>query len=125
MNEQELSRKVLDLSFKIHTAIGPGLLEAPYKECLHYEISKSGLYVEKEKPLPFIYEQIRMDCGYRSDLIVENKIIIEVKSVEAISALHKAALLTYLRITKLKLGLLLNFNTVHLKDGIKRMVNGL
>jgi GxxExxY protein len=125
MTENEISGKILELAFKIHTALGPGLLESPYKECLHYSISKAGLWVEKEKPIPLVYEQIHMDCGYRCDLIVENCVIVEVKSVESICDLHKAQLLTYLKITGMKVGLLLNFNTVHLKDGVKRMVNGL
>lgn len=102
--------------------MGPGLLESSYKECLFYEIMKAGLYVEKEKPMPLIYEDVKLDIGYRLDLIVENKLVIEIKSVEALNDVHLAQILTYLKLSGCKLGLLINFNVKLLKDGIKRVI---
>ncbi len=109
---------------EVHTSLGPGLLESCYKECLYYRISKSGLYVEKEKPMPLVYEEVKLECGYRIDLLVENKLLIEIKSVEALNDIHLAQTLTYLKLGSYKLGLLMNFNVVKLKDGIKRVING-
>lgn len=125
MDENELSNKVIGLSIDVHSALGPGLLESAYKECLFYKINKSGLYVEKEKPIPVNFEDIKLDCGYRLDLIVENLLVLEIKSVESINNIHLAQTLTYLKLGKFKLGLLINFNVLRLKDGIKRVVNGL
>lgn len=125
MHENEISKEILGASFKVHTALGPGLLESAYKECLFYELKKSGLYVEKEKPLPLIYEEVRLEIGYRVDLLVENKVIIELKSVESLNDVHLAQILTYLKLLDCKLGLLINFNVKSLKLGIKRVVNGL
>lgn len=123
MNENELSKTIIGLAIKVHKALGPGLLESAYRESMFYEISKSGLYVEKEKPMPLIYEEVKLDIGYRLDLIVENKLIIEIKSVEALNDVHLAQLLTYLKLSKCKLGLLINFNVALLKNGIKRVIN--
>lgn len=109
-------------SFDVHSALGPGLLESAYKECLAYRLTKNGLFVEKEKPMPLIFEEIKLDQGYRLDLLVENKIVIELKSVEFINDLHIAQTLTYMRLGNYKLGLLLNFNVKSLKDGIKRLI---
>jgi GxxExxY protein len=125
MNENELSNKVIGLAIEVHTALGPGLLESAYKECFYYKIGKSGLYVEKEKPMPLVFEAIRLDCGYRIDLLVENKLVIEIKSVEALNDIHLAQVLRYLKLGNYKLGLLMNFNVAKLKEGIKRLVNGL
>ncbi|MDP2723503.1 MAG: GxxExxY protein [Bacteroidales bacterium] len=125
MNENEISKEILTLAFKVHTALGPGLLESAYKECLYYELKKSGLYVEKEKPLPLIYEEVKLEIGYRVDLIVDNKVVVELKSVEALNDVHLAQILTYLKLSACKLGLLMNFNVRSLKYGIKRVVNGL
>jgi len=125
MNENELSNKIIGLAMDVHTELGPGLLESAYKECCYYKIGRSGLYVEKEKPIPLVFEGIRLDCGYRIDLLVENKLVIEIKSVEALTDVHLAQVLTYLKLGNYKLGLLMNFNVIKLKLGIKRVVNGL
>ena len=125
MTENELSTKIIGLALEIHTVLGPGLLENAYKECLHYKIAKSGFYIEKEKPMPLVFEEVRLECGYRVDLLVENKLLLEIKSVEALNDIHLAQTLTYLRLGNYKLGLLINFNVSRLKEGIKRVVNGL
>jgi GxxExxY protein len=124
MNENELSNKIIGLAINVHTALGPGLLESAYKECMYYKISKSGLYVEKEKPMPLIFEEVKLDCGYRIDLLVENKLMLELKSVEALNDVHLAQTLTYLKLGNYKLGLLMNFNVARIKEGIKRVING-
>lgn len=125
MTENELSKIVFDCSLKVHQNLGPGLLESAYEECLFYELKKSGLHIEKQKPLPLIYEEVKLDIGYRVDIIVENKLILEIKSVEALNDVHFAQLLTYLKLTDCKLGLLINFNVNLIKNGIKRVVNNL
>ena len=125
MTENELSRIVFDCALKVHQSLGPGLLESAYEECLFYELRKIGLNVEKQKPLPLIYEEVKLDVGYRIDIIVENKLIIEIKSVEALNDVYFAQLLTYLKLTNCKLGLLINFNVSLIKNGVKRVVNNL
>ncbi len=125
MTENELSNKIIGLAIEVHTALGPGLLESAYKECLYYKIGKSGLFVEKEKPMPLIFEEVKLECGYRIDLLIEKKLVIEIKSVEALNDVHLAQTLTYMKLGNYKLGLLLNFNVVRLKEGIKRVVNRL
>ena len=110
---------------RVHSVLGPGLLESAYEACLQFELIKSGLKVEAQKPLPLVYESVKLECGYRVDLLIENKVIIEVKSVEALAEIHFAQVLTYLRLSDLRLALLLNFNVVHMKDGIRRIVNKL
>ena len=125
MTENEISNIIIGNAIEVHKALGPGLLESAYKECLFYKISKSGLWVEKEKAMPLIFEEVKLDCGYRIDLLVENKLVIEIKSVEALHDIHLAQTLTYLKLGNYKLGLLINFNVVLLKNGIKRVVNGL
>ncbi|MDU1905567.1 MAG: GxxExxY protein [Dysgonomonas sp.] len=115
---------VVNAGFNIHKVLGPGLLESAYEECLFYELSKIGLIVEKQRVLPLVYENIKLDAGYRIDLMIEGKLIVEVKSVENLNNLHIAQTLTYLKLSKCKLGLLMNFNTVLFKDGIKRIING-
>ena len=125
MTENELSRIVFDCALKVHQSLGPGLLESAYEECLFYELRKIGLRVEKQKPLPLIYEEVKLDVGYRIDIIVENKLVIEIKSVEALNDVHFAQLLTYLKLTNCKLGLLINFNVSLIKNGVKRVVNNL
>jgi GxxExxY protein len=122
MNKEEIFKKVLDCSFQVHTALGPGLLESAYTECLNYELIQSGLRVEKQKPLPLVYKEVRLEAGYRIDLLVEETIVIEIKSVEALADIHMAQILTYMKLTKCRLGLLANFNILHLKDGIKRVI---
>jgi GxxExxY protein len=120
----ELTGKIIGFAMDVHSVLGPGLLESAYKECLFYKISKSGLMVEKEKPLPLIYEEVKLDCGYRIDLLVENQLLLELKSVDALNDLHLAQTLTYLRVGNYKLGLLINFNVLKLKDGVRRVING-
>jgi len=122
MGIEEVFKDILDCSFRVHSKLGPGLLESAYQECLYYEVQKSGLRVEKQKSMPLIYDDIKLDIGYRLDLIVENCVIIEVKSVEAFADIHMAQILTYLKLSGCKLGLLANFNVVHLKYGIKRVI---
>ena len=125
MTEDELSRVVFDSALKVHQALGPGLLESAYEECLYYEIKKTGLFVEKQKPLPLVYEDVKLDIGYRIDILIENKLILELKSVESLNDVHFAQILTYLKLTNCKLGLLINFNVSLIKNGIKRVVNNL
>ncbi len=125
MTENELSHLVVGSALKVHSALGPGLLESAYEACLQYDLIKSGLQVEAQKPLPLIYQTVKLECGYRVDLLVESKLIIEVKSIEALAEIHFAQVLTYLRLSDLRLALLLNFNVVHMKDGIRRIVNKL
>jgi len=120
----ELTTKTIGCALTVHKALGPGLLESAYQECLYYELNKAGLSVEKQKPLPLVYEEVKLDCGYRVDLFVEGKLIIEVKSVEALNDIHLAQVLTYLKLSKCRIGLLVNFNVVLLKDGIRRVILG-
>lgn len=122
MDIEKVFKTVLDCSFKVHTALGPGLLESAYEECLYYELLKSGLSVQKQKPLPLVYEEVKLDAGYRVDLLVENKVIVEIKSVESLADIHMAQILTYLKLSGCKLGLLANFNVKHLKNGIRRVI---
>jgi len=124
MTENELAKTVFEAGMKVHSKLGPGLLESAYEECLFYELQKNGLFVEKQKALPLIYEDIKLDAGYRIDLLVEKKLVIEIKSVEALNDLHFAQILTYLKLSGCKLGLLINFNTVLFKNGVKRVING-
>lgn len=123
LSENDITGIILKSSFKVHTALGPGLLESVYAECLFFEIAKAGLVVEKQKVVPVIYETITLESGFRLDLIIENKVIVELKAVEALNEVHFAQTLTYLRLSKCKVGLLINFNVVSLKDGIRRIVN--
>ena len=125
MSENETSYKVIGLALEVHSVLGPGLLESAYKECMYYKIGKTGLSVEKEKPMPLVFEEVKLECGYRIDLLVEKKLVIEVKSVDALNDVHLAQTLTYMKLGKYKLGLLINFNVLKLKEGIKRVVNGL
>ncbi len=125
MIENELSNKVIGIALQVHSALGPGLLESAYKACLFYKLQQSGLYVEREKPMPLMFEEVKLDCGYRIDLLVENKVVLELKSVEALNDVHLAQTLTYLKLGGYKLGLLMNFNVARLKEGIRRVVNGL
>ncbi len=125
MTENEIAKQVVDAAFRIHTRLGPGLLESVYEAVLAYELRKRGLRVVRQKPIPVVYEEVRLDEGFRADLVVEDKVIIELKSVEAIAHVHKKQVLTYLRLSNLKLGLLINFGEELIKDGISRVVNGL
>jgi GxxExxY protein len=125
MNENELSNKIINLAIKVHSNLGPGLLESSYEECMFYEINKAGFFVEKQKTLPLIYEEVKLDAGYRIDLLVEKKLILEIKSVENLTDVFFAQALTYLKLSGCKLGLLMNFNVKLMKDGIRRVVNNL
>lgn len=125
MTENEISNIVIGIAIEIHKKLGPGLLENVYKECLFYKIKQRGLLVEKEKAIPLIFEEIQLDCGYRIDLLVENKFLIEIKTVESFSVNHLAQTLTYLKLGNYKLGLLINFNETLLKNGIRRVINNL
>lgn len=125
MLENDLSQIIIGCAIKVHTVLGPGLLESAYEECLYYELAKEGLKVEKQKALPLIYEEIKLEVGYRLDLIVEDKVIIEIKACEGLNDVHLAQVLTYLKLSNVKLGLLINFNVTRVKDGIKRVVNNL
>jgi GxxExxY protein len=117
-----LTEQILKYSFQVHSELGPGLLESSYKECLYYVLNKNGIYTEKEKGLPLIFQEIKLDIGYRLDLLVENKVVVEIKAIEAFTDIHTAQVLTYLKLSGCKVGLLLNFNTTQLKNGIKRLV---
>ncbi|MGM3304424.1 GxxExxY protein [Anabaena sp. WFMT] len=125
MNENEIAKEVVDAAFKIHTRLGPGLLESAYQAILEYELRKRGLQVESEKPIPVVYEGVFLEAGFRADLIVEDKVIIELKSVETIHPVHKKQLFTYLSLADKRLGLLINFGAFLIKDGISRVVNNL
>jgi GxxExxY protein len=124
MTENEISKIVFECALKVHKALGPGLLESAYEECMFYELKKHDLKVEKQKALPLIYEEVKLEVGYRIDIIVEDKFILEIKSVESLNDVHLAQILTYLRLSDCKLGLLINFNVKLLKEGVRRVVNG-
>jgi GxxExxY protein len=123
MTDNELTEIIIGCAIKVHRRLGPGLLESAYQECLLYELMKTNLSVIKEKPQPLIYDEVHLNCGYRIDLFVENRIIIEIKSVESLNEIHLAQILTYLKLAERKYGLLLNFNVPRMTDGIKRVIN--
>ena len=123
MTENQITEKIIGCAIKVHKELGPGLLESAYKECLYYELQKAGMKVEKEKPLPLIYHEVKLEIGYRIDLLVEDQVVIEIKSVEGLTDVHTAQVLTYLKLNNNKLGLLINFNVSLLKNGIKRLIN--
>ena len=125
MNENDIAKIVVDLCLKIHKFLGPGLLESVYEEVLVYELKKLGLIVVRQTGIPVVYETVRLDIGFKADVIIENKVILELKSVETILPVHKKQLLTYLKLTKMKLGLLINFNENMIKNGITRIANGM
>jgi GxxExxY protein len=123
MVENHISNIIIGCAIEVHRTLGPGLLESAYRECLRYDLLNSGLLVEREKPMPIVYKEIKLDHGYRMDLVVEEKVVIEIKTVEALNNVHSAQLLTYLKLGNYKLGLLLNFRVSVLKNGIKRIIN--
>lgn len=125
MTENEIAKIVVDLYVKIHKTLGPGLLESVYETALVYELKKLGIPVENQHGIPVTYDEIKMDVGFRADLVVDNKLIVELKSIENLMQVHKKQLLTYLKLSKMKLGLLLNLNVDLIKDGIVRIANGL
>lgn len=120
----DITEAIIGCAMEVHSKLGPGLLESVYKECLFYELTKVGIPVDKEVPLPLVYKNVKLECGYRIDLLVDKTVVIEVKSVDAIADIHLAQALTYLRLSRNRFGLLLNFNVVRMKEGIKRVVNG-
>lgn len=122
MEINQITHEIIDSAYKVHSTLGPGLLESTYQACLAYELQKKGFQVEIEKPVPLIYEEIKLECGYRLDLLVENQVVVELKSVDAFTDAHIAQVLTYLKLANKHIGLLINFNTKSLKDGIKRLV---
>jgi GxxExxY protein len=125
MNENEIAKQIVDAAFKVHTRLGPGLLESVYETVLAYELTSRGLRVVRQQPIPVVYESVRMDDGFRADLLVEGRVIVELKSLEVIAPVHKKQLLTYLRLSDRRLGLLINFGAELIKDGITRIVNNL
>jgi len=124
MDENQISKIVVDAAFAVHKSLGPGLLESAYEACLAHELLKRGLSIETQKGLPLVYQEVNLEVGYRADIVVEKKFIVEVKSVDALNAVHLAQLLTYLKLSDCKLGLLVNFNVALIKDGLKRVING-
>lgn len=125
MTENEISAIVVDICYKMHVELGPGLLESVYESILYYELTKRGLFVERQKIIPVVWDEIKLDIGFRTDLIIESKLILEIKSIEKITEVHAKQIMTYLKITKIKLGLLINFNVPLIKFGITRVVNNL
>jgi len=124
MHENEIGTILLDVAFEVHKELGPGLLESTYETCLSYESNERGLLIETQIPLPVVYKEVKLDCGYRIDMRAERKVIVEIKSVEALNNVHMAQVLTYMKLSGCKLGYLINFNVKYLKDGIKRIVLG-
>lgn len=122
LNREEVFKKVLDCSFAVHTALGPGLLESAYEECLAFEMRGSGLMVEQQKPMPLRYKDVELETGYRLDLLVNECVVVEVKSVDKLTDVHMAQILTYLKLSGCKLGLLANFNVRHFKNGFQRVI---
>ncbi len=123
MEDNRLTEQIIGCAIKVHSSLGPGLLESAYQECLLFELKKTGLFVEKEKPLPLVYEEVKLDCGYRIDLLVQKQVVIEIKSVDTLNDVHTAQVLTYLKLSNCKIGLLINFNVTQLTKGIKRLYN--
>ncbi len=124
MTENQISSEIIGAAIEVHKQLGPGLLESAYETCLAFELRKKGFKVERQLALPVIYKDVKLDAGYRIDLLVNDKVIIEVKSVDALAPIHTAQILTYLKLKDIKLGLLINFNSVVVKNGIKRVING-
>ena len=122
MNKNEISGAVVDAAMKIHSALGPGLLESAYAACLKHELIKRGLRVSCEVPLPVVYDGVRLDAGYRLDMVVEDTVVVELKAIEALAPIHQAQIISYLKLSGKPIGLLINFHSLHLKDGIKRFV---
>ncbi len=118
----ELTQKIIGCAIEVHKSLGPGLLESAYEECLCYELDKSKLFYERQKAVPVVYKEIKLECGYRLDLLIENKVVVELKSIDLIAPVHTAQILTYMRFAEKKIGLLINFNVTKLKDGLKRYV---
>ncbi|WP_083564143.1 GxxExxY protein [Chryseobacterium carnipullorum] len=124
ISENDISRMVYEAGYRVHKTLGPGLLESAYEECMFYELNKHELLVEKQKPMPLVYDEVKLDVGYRLDFLIESKFVLEIKSVESLNDVHLAQILTYLRLSNCKLGMLINFNTLQFKNGVKRVTNG-
>jgi GxxExxY protein len=128
MSERErlnkITESIIGAAIHVHRTLGPGLLESAYVACLWYELEKKGLVVEQQKPVPLVYEDVKLECGYRMDLLVERSVVVEVKSIDALAPIHEAQTLSYLRLSGCRLALLINFNVTILKDGIRRFING-
>ena len=122
MEFDELSRKIIGAAIEVHKHLGPGLLETSYEECLAFELTQLGLSIKRQQPVPVVYKDVKLECGYRLDILVENKIIIEIKSVDALAPIHEAQILTYLKFAQKETGLLINFNVTQLKQGLRRFV---
>ena len=122
MTDNEITHDIIGAAIEVHRLLGPGLLESAYEECLCHELSVRGLPFERQKPIPVVYKDAKLDCGYRMDLLVANRIVVELKSIDALAPIHEAILLTYLRLSNCRLGLLINFNVLVLKDGVRRLV---
>ena len=122
MENEDLTKKIIGCAIEVHKLLGPGLLESAYEDCLIYELTTLNLNIARQKPVPVIYKEIKLDCGYRLDILVENKVIIELKSIDAIAPIHEAQILTYMKFSKIKTGLLINFNVTLLKNGLKRYI---
>jgi GxxExxY protein len=120
----KITETIIGAAIQVHRTLGPGLLESAYVACLSYELGKKGLVVEQQKPVPLVYEEVKLECGYRMDLLVERSVVVEVKSVDALAPIHEAQTLSYLRLSGCRLALLINFNVIVLKDGIRRFING-
>jgi len=122
MGLQDFTREIIGCAIEVHKNIGPGLLESAYEECLAFELTKKGLSIKRQQPTPVVYKEIKLECGYRIDILVENSVILELKVVDAINPIHEAQILTYMKFPKIKIGLLINFNVTVLKNGIKRYI---
>ncbi|MEJ5052222.1 GxxExxY protein [Chryseobacterium culicis] len=125
ISENDISKIVYEAGYIVHKTLGPGLLESAYEECLFYELNKYNLLVERQKPMPLVYDDVKMDVGYRLDFLIEKKFVLEIKSIESLQDIHLAQILTYLRLSNCKLGMLINFNTLQFKNGVKRVINGI
>jgi len=124
VDDEAIGTQVVDCAIRVHTALGAGLLESAYESCLAHELAKHGLEVRKQVPMPVLYDNTQMDVGYRIDMLVNDRVVVELKAVEKLMPLHSAQLLTYLKLSKLRLGFMLNFNVEHMRNGVKRVVNG-
>ena len=124
MVENPISNKIIGAAIRVHKELGPGLLESAYENCLAYILLEQGLHVEKQKPLPLVFQGVKLEAGFRLDLLVDQKVVVEIKSVDAVADIHVAQILTYLKLSGCRLGLIINFNTIFLKDGIRRIING-
>jgi GxxExxY protein len=121
--ENEITEQIIRAAIKVHKTLGPGLLESAYESCLHHELLQYGLHVERQRAVPLVYAEVKLDCGYRADLVIERKVIVEVKSIEALNDIHLMQILTYLKLLDFRVGLLINFNVIRLTAGLKRVVN--